>query len=304
MVPVKSDLSFNDMLRAGLGVPLQDRPIGEGVKMAAQRKKARRKPADMQVPLQLSQPALFIEHQVEGEVIPQRPRDGYINATQLCRRGRKLFADYRRLRQTEDFLQELSLDMGIPISNLVQTIRGRGDTINQGTWVHPDVAINLGQWLSPKFAVMVSRWVRDWMSGKTQDYMPPHIRRYLKNKSKIPPDHFSMLNEIYLHLLAPLEDQGLIPPDSMMPDASTGNMFSNFLRSRGIDPTEFPEYEHEFIDKSRPTVRARLYPIEHLPAFRRYFHEVWLPQRAQGYFADRFPKALPYLPALLQLPQA
>ena len=33
--------------------------------------------------------------------------------------------------------EELSLDMGIPISNLVQVIRGRGDTMVQGTWVHP-----------------------------------------------------------------------------------------------------------------------------------------------------------------------
>ena len=41
-----------------------------------------------------------------------------------------------------------------------------------------------------------------------------------------------MLNEIYLALLAPLEDYGIIPPDSMMPDISTGLMFSGFLRGR------------------------------------------------------------------------
>ena len=66
----------------------------------------------------------------------------------------------------------------------------------------------------------------------------------------------------------------MIPPDSMMPDISTGLMFSGFLRQRGIDPSLFPTYEHEFIDSKRPKVYARLYPIEHLPAFRKYFSEV------------------------------
>ena len=69
--------------------------------------------------------------------------------------------------------------------------------------MHPQVAINLGQWLSPAFAVRVSKWVFDWMQGKGQGYMPEHIQRYLKNKSKIPYTHFSMLNEIYLNLFAP-----------------------------------------------------------------------------------------------------
>ena len=60
--------------------------------------------------------------------------------------------------------EALAVDMGIPISELIQSFKG-GRAENQGTWVHPDIAINLAQWLSPKFAVQVSRWVREWMSG-------------------------------------------------------------------------------------------------------------------------------------------
>ena len=254
--------------------------------------------------LKFSAPVLFIEHDIEGKVVPQRPSDGYINASRLCAQAGKLIADYNRMSQTKDFLEELSLDMGIPISKLVQTIRGRGDRVEQGTWVHPKVAINLGMWLSPRFAVMVSEWVFDWMNGSFQDYMPAHIQRYLKNKAKIPHTHFSMLNEIYLNFLAPLEDQGIVPPDAVMPDISTGRMFSNFLRRKGIDPSDFPTYEHEFVDNSRPIVQARLYPVEYLAEFRKYFHEVWLPKRAPQYLEQRFPKALSYLPTLLQLPKS
>lgn len=244
----------------------------------------------------------MIEHSVDGEVVPQRPTDGYINATRLCQRAGKQFNDYHRLAQTKAFLDELDLETGIPVSNLVQVIRGRGDAIQQGTWVHPQVAINLGQWLSPAFAVQVTKWVFDWMQGRSSPYMPVHVQRFLKNRSKIPHDHFSMLNEIYLNLFAPLEENGIIPPDKMMPDISTGRMFSDFLRQKGIDPDRFPNYQHEFVDSSRSSVQARLYPIEHLADFRRYFNEVWLPERAQEYFKERFPRALPYLEGIKQLP--
>ena len=254
------------------------------------------------VPLDIPQPSLLIEHSVGGEIVPQRPQDGYINATRLCAQAGKFFGNYRQSAQTQAFLDALSLDIGIPISNLVQVIRGRGDRIEQGTWVHPQVAVNLGQWLSPEFAVQVTKWVLDWMSGKAHPFMPEYVQRFMKNKSKIPHTHFSMLNEIYLDLYAALEQNGIVLPDKMMPDISTGRMFSGFLRQNGIDPEQFPYYEHEFADSSRFSVRARLYPIELLPAFRKYFNEVWLPQRAEGYFAERFPKALPYLPKIKALP--
>lgn len=50
--------------------------------------------------------------------------DGYVNATALCKAVGKLMADYTRLRNTQDFLNELASDMGIPISELVQSVKG------------------------------------------------------------------------------------------------------------------------------------------------------------------------------------
>ena len=265
----------------------------------------REPPYNLPAPLNFEQQPLLIQHSVDGEVIPQRPRDGYINATLLCQKAGKRLNDYRRLGSTEAFLSRLSTVTGIPVTGLMQIIQGGNDKLSQGTCVHPKVAIHLGQWLSPDFAVQVSEWVFDWMTGRVvgNTFMPEHVRRFLKNRTKIPHTHSSMLNEIYLNLLAVLEDYGVIPPNSIMPDISTGRMFSDFLRSKGFHPESFPTYEHEFTDSSRPSVNARLYPIEHLPDFRRYFNEVWLPQRAENYFADRFPKALPFLPRILQLPR-
>ena len=140
--------------------------------------------------------------------------------------------------------------------------------------------------------------------GRAPLSTPVHIQRYLKNKTKIPYTHFSMLNETYLNFFAPLEDVGIFPTEKMMPDISTGKMFSAFLRGKGIDTGQFPTYEHEFADDSRPTVRARLYPIEYLADFRVFFNDVWLPKRAEEYLEKRLPEALPFLPRLLELPPA
>lgn len=253
-------------------------------------------------PLNIPTQLPLIDHRVNGVVVAQRPRDGYINATAMCNKAGKKFADYYRLNTTAEFLKELGADMGIPISELIQVHKGGGNPKAQGTWVHPDVAINLGQWLSPRFAVLVSRWVREWSQGNVSGFMPVHVRRYIKNRSKIPPGYFSMLNEIYLELLAPMEDAGYVMPDKMMPDISTGRMFSAFLRKKGITPEEFPTYTHEFADESRPPVHARLYPIKHLPEFREYFNQVWLPQRATIYFREKDEKALAYIPLIQALP--
>lgn len=115
--------------------------------------------------------ANLITHSLGNKTILQRTEDGYMNATAMCKATDKQFADYNRLSATTAFMAALSTDMGIPISELIQTVRGgKGQ---QGTWVHPHVAIHLAQWLSPEFAVKVSRWVLEWMGNeKTQAPAP------------------------------------------------------------------------------------------------------------------------------------
>lgn len=95
--------------------------------------------------------------------------DGYINATALCKQANKLFADFNRLNTTKVFLEELSLDMGIPIPSLVEVSHGikqGGSPREQGTWVHQLVAINLAQWLSPKYAVLVTKVMQKFHKGE------------------------------------------------------------------------------------------------------------------------------------------
>ena len=91
--------------------------------------------------------------------------DGYINITNLCKAGGKLFGHWNSLDRTRAYLKALSSDIGITISALVTHQKGSGS--DQATWVHPYVAINIAQWISPQFDVKISSWIYEVMlTGK------------------------------------------------------------------------------------------------------------------------------------------
>lgn len=261
-------------------------------------------------------PLQSIKHEVNNSVIEQRARDGYINATELCRAAGKKFNDYARLEGTRAFLAVLSQQEAIPViagnpaikekQALIETRAGAPET-GGGTWVHPQVAVNLGQWLSAEFAVKVSKWIYDWMSGRGTPQgtsrLSYHIHRHMLNLNEVPAGYFSILQEMSLMLIGPLEANGYELPEQMVPDISMGKFLCKHLRDElGIDTDSLPTYLHRYPDGRR--VRAKLYPDEVLAEFRRIIRFGWLPERAAKYFGERDPAALPYLDkVILALPR-
>jgi len=244
----------------------------------------------------------LISHQVEKSIIQQRSSDGFINASQLCTVAGKRWFNYLREENTGHFLRTLAEQLKVKVADLHPELKT--DAAETNVWVHPQVAIHLAQWLSPAFAVKVSSWVYDWMSGKgapaRPSKMPYHLERHMANVGKIPPTHFSILQEMTTTLIAPLEVSGYTLPEKMVPDISQGKMFCKFAREKlGLDTDALPTYEHQYPDGR--VVEAKLYPVEHLGAFRKYIAEVWMPQRAEGYFKDRDPLALLALDKVLKL---
>lgn len=129
---------------------------------------------------------------------------------------------------------------------------------------------------------------------KATGALPLHLARYTKNRAKIPYTHFSMLNEITLNLIAPLEEAGYTLPENIVPDISEGRMFCAWLRkNRGVEPRDFPRYEHEYIDGR--VVNACLYPVEYIDDFRRHFNEIWLKEKAPEYLKKRDAIALEFV---------
>lgn len=244
----------------------------------------------------------LIDRNVDEVHIHQRLIDGYINATSLCEASGKKLGHYLENSSTKAFLNELSSEIGIPITELVKIIKG-GIPQFQGTWIHPQVAINLAQWASPKYAVLVSKWVFEWMSGNIPNTkrLPYHLQRYLINRAEIPSTHFSIFNEIVYNLIAPLEDKGYELPDKLVPDISQGRMFADWVRKiKGLEPNDFPTYTHTYPD-GRSIPNVKLYPNFLLGDFRDHFHNVWLKERAAKYFNEKDKNALPYLQEMVKL---
>ena len=101
----------------------------------------------------------------DGYTIEHREEDGFINVTNLCKAGKKLFKNWNQLEKTKGFLRVLSSSVGIPTDELIKY--STGSNYERATWTHPQVAINIAQWISPNFDVKVSSWVYEvMMTGK------------------------------------------------------------------------------------------------------------------------------------------
>lgn len=97
--------------------------------------------------------------------IPVRKKDGYINATVLCKAGGKKFNDYHRLEQTQEYLNDLSKKSGYPDFKLIEVNVGR----NGGTWVHRKIGIDLSRWISIKFFSQIIDWTDEiLLTGKVE----------------------------------------------------------------------------------------------------------------------------------------
>jgi len=128
------------------------------------------------VPTPREDAPLFTESPVSRDSIhkllkPRQP-DGYLNATLMCQAYGKHLGHWLSNQSTYNLVNALSTDIGIPTSLLVQVTKG-GDTvrnpIQQGTWIHPDLAVQLAQWLDPTFALFVSRLVRSFFASDNAD---------------------------------------------------------------------------------------------------------------------------------------
>lgn len=106
---------------------------------------------------------LISQVQSETQIANYQVPAGYVNATEMCKAGGKLWGNYKKAKRTRQYWQALANDMQIGISFLVIEVEGYGNI--QGTWVHPDIAVHLAQWVSVEFEV--------WANNST----PSHPRR-------------------------------------------------------------------------------------------------------------------------------
>lgn len=102
----------------------------------------------------------IILHELNGNPVEQRAKDGYINGTNICRSCGKDISTWKRSKVAKELIATLESDLQITRGRLIYSNSGGQ---NKGTWIHPDLAVPLAMWANPKFAIQVSRWVQNWI---------------------------------------------------------------------------------------------------------------------------------------------
>lgn len=126
--------------------------------------------------------------------ISTRESDGWVNLTQMCKANGVKFNDFLRLKSTKAYISSMAVDTGKPVSEIIEVVKG-GNSKNQGSWGHPEIALLLAQWISPEF----HRWCN------------AHIFVLLKDgKTSLDIDPFERMQEILSDLRFDLDDSNSI----------------------------------------------------------------------------------------------
>ena len=73
---------------------------------------------------------------------------------------------FLRNQSTQDYINALSTDIGIPVSDILKVKKGNAP--DSGTWMHEDLAIEFARWLNPNFAIWCNRKIKELLvSGVT-----------------------------------------------------------------------------------------------------------------------------------------
>jgi len=105
-----------------------------------------------------------MQRAIFGEIISQKSKSGFLNATELMRVGNKLRAmhdldtiplnNYFNNSSTKSFMEKLKDKYG--------TIKTTGKGKKGGTtWVHPLLFLDIALWINPNLKVEVYEWISD-----------------------------------------------------------------------------------------------------------------------------------------------
>lgn len=94
--------------------------------------------------------------------------DGYLNATAIAAHFGKLAKDYLKTEQTQAYISALAEILSERTKILTEenqiVIVKKGGT-EQGTWLHPKLAVHFARWLDARFAVWCDMKIEEIISG-------------------------------------------------------------------------------------------------------------------------------------------
>lgn len=111
--------------------------------------------------------------------------NGYLNATQIAKHFDKRPNDYLILDQTKRYISALAEHLTVTRKtvtkeNQLVIVKQGGIAIEQGTWLHPKLAIHFARWLSAEFAVWCDEQIEIILSGNKTTQSSPDERAGLR----------------------------------------------------------------------------------------------------------------------------
>ena len=86
-----------------------------------------------------------------------------VNATEMAKSFGKTTKDWLRTNASLEFINSLSAVRQICPTELVKIVQG-GNSSQQGTWMHEDVALEFARWLSPTFAIWCNDRIKELLT--------------------------------------------------------------------------------------------------------------------------------------------
>ena len=97
--------------------------------------------------------------------------DAFLNATAIAKQYGKRVGDYLRNDRTQEYIEALAENLSRTRKitlNKKQLVAVKNGGTNNGTWLHPKLAIDFARWLDPKFAVWCDEQIEQLLSGSLQ----------------------------------------------------------------------------------------------------------------------------------------
>jgi hypothetical protein len=144
---------------------------------------------------------------INGISVTARKKDAYINATQLCKVCRKSFIDYKKLKSTDNCLQEVSKKYSCTINTLIRTTTGSNN--DRITWINPYIAVDLAYWFGPKIFNDINMWIMEIIHSadvtKRERSYEETIKIYKNEISQLKKENIELLS--MNRILADLSDK-------------------------------------------------------------------------------------------------
>ena len=92
-----------------------------------------------------------------------RKKDGYINATKLCKDGGKELKHWKETQYNTILFQKYTTIIGVDKSTPIMETNISGHLHTRGTYVHPILIPHIASWVSAEFAIRVSYIVNNFI---------------------------------------------------------------------------------------------------------------------------------------------